>query len=123
MLKRKIIPFALRLLLAVMLATFLAPNFAWQTVASHGEVAHADGVAVADDVDHHHDDDAHHQDHDEAAHSQIGHLLSHLPVVMPEHTPILPPAATQTAYPPPHHTFALADIEPPFKPPRSFLRS
>lgn len=121
MMARKILPLTIRLLLVVLLATFLSPSFAWQAVASHEASAHADSGVVADDVDHHHEADAHHHDHDEAAHGEIGHLLSHLPVVVPDSTPLLPPAATPIAYPARHHTFPHADPEPPYKPPRSVL--
>ena len=121
MMARKIFPFTLRLLLIVLLATFLSPGFAWQTVASHSALAHADLGVVADDVDYHHESDAHSQDHDEAAHGQIGHLLSHLPVVTADIAPVLPQTAGEIAYPPRYHTFPPADAEPPYKPPRSLL--
>ena len=114
-------PLILRLLLVVLLATFLSPNFAWQTVASHSAVAHADVGIVAEHVGHHHEVDVHHQDQDDAAHGQIGHLISHLPAVMSGSTPLPSLAAARIAYPAREHSFAHADPEPPFKPPRDLL--
>lgn len=111
----------LQLLLAVLLATFLSPGFAWQAVASHSALAHADLAAGADDGRHHDDADRHHHDHDETAHGDIGHLLSHLPAVMSDATPMLSETAGDNAYPPRRPTFPHADPEPPFKPPRSLL--
>lgn len=75
-----------RLLLAVMLLTFLSPNFGWQVVAGHDLLSHE---AVAEAVEHSpHDHDGDHDGHDqppphghdhEDAHSMIGHVLSHMP--------------------------------------------
>lgn len=75
-----------RLLLAVMLLTFLSPSFGWQVVAGHDLLSHE---AVAEAFEHSpHDHDDGHDGHDqppahghehEDAHSMIGHVLSHMP--------------------------------------------
>lgn len=75
-----------RLLLALMLLTFLSPDFGWQVVAGHDALAHM--AAEGDDHGHGHDHDDHHEavlageasghDHEDA-HSMIGHVLSHMP--------------------------------------------
>lgn len=86
-----------RLLLAVMLLTFLSPNFGWQVVAGHELLGHP-AAEVADHDPHHdagtrddhvpHGHGGEHDEHERAAshghdhedaHSMIGHVLSHMP--------------------------------------------
>lgn len=119
---RRISTFTLRLLLVVLIGTFMSPSFAWQMVDSHSESA--DTSVVAGNTGHHesymhhhhHDDD---NDDDDAAHGQIGHLLSHLPVFIYETATIFLSATAPVAYPVRHTITFYADAEPPFKPPRS----
>lgn len=111
----------MRLLLVVLIGTFMSPGFAWHLIDCHSESA--DTSVVVDETGyleshmqhrHHHDD----EDYD-AAHGQIGHLLSHLPVFIYETAMFFLLESAAVAYPL-HHTIAVyADIEPPFKPPRS----
>ena len=56
-----------RMVIAVMLSTFLSPSFAWHMHADHQEL-----VATVD-AHSHHDEDRH-----DDAHGSIGHLLGHL---------------------------------------------
>lgn len=108
----------LRLLIVAMLATFMSPSFAWQKLASHGAPTYADVLAQGH-ADHDHDNVGHGHDHEESAHDQIGHILSHLPVVMTS-VLMLPPRATGAiAYPARHCAILCADTDPPFKPPRT----
>jgi len=104
-----------RLVLAVMLATFLAPGFGWQANATHDEIAHASpGHLDA----HHHDHDSDTANHDDEAHSAVGHLLGHLPA-------FLSSIAALPAIAPPRSEFAemfvqwpRISLEPPLRPPR-----
>jgi hypothetical protein len=120
-----------RLLLALMLLTFLSPGFGWQVVAGHDLLAHAAAEAHGhghDDHDHDHD---HHgavlaggtaaHDHEDA-HSMIGHVLSHMPAaaVSAALTPQLPyqpvmqgldPSLVMPASPP----------DQPYRPPQALL--
>lgn len=120
MVPKRLVDLASRFLLVVLLATFLSPWFGWQSVASHDELAHAELVAL-DHGDHHHAPDSHHGDHDDAAHSDIGHLLSHLPAVLPDPEPALRPLAAGAVFPSRHSTVPVADLEPPYEPPRHSL--
>lgn len=77
-----------RLLLALMVLTFLSPSFGWQLVAGHELLEHA-SAAVAADHPHGHEHAPHdaapadasstHPHEHEDAHSMIGHVLSHMP--------------------------------------------
>lgn len=115
---KKIYQFTLRLLLVVLIGTFMSPSFAWQMVDSHSESA---GTSVVVDSAVPHESYGHHQHHDDddAAHGEVGHLLSHLPVFIYETTTIFLPATTLVAYPASDAITAYADAEPPFKPPRN----
>lgn len=114
----KIIQLTSRLLLVVLIGTFMSPSFAWQMVDSHSESA--DTSAVVDETMHHENYvHHHHHDDDNAPHGQIGHLLSHLPVFIYEAAIIFLPASAPVAYPARHTITAYADAEPPFKPPRA----
>lgn len=73
-----------RLVLALMLLTFLSPSFGWQMVASHELLEHESVAAGLDHHGHHDHDDldevpAPHEYKHEDAHSMIGHVLSHMP--------------------------------------------
>ncbi len=111
----------LRLLLVVLISTFMSPGFAWHMIDSHREMPQkpvtADTGNHESDVYHHHDDG----DEDDDAHGNIGHLLSHLPVVMHGMASLPAPQADSAAYPTSLHTFPHAAVEPPFKPPRNSL--
>lgn len=69
----------LRVLLVVMLTTFLSPSFGWHMHAEHQEI-----VLAADSRDVRHDDgdDSHGTGGRSDAHASIGHLLGHLPMQM-----------------------------------------
>lgn len=92
-----------RLVLALMLATFLSPSFGWHAHAHHDEIV---GESLVDDHDHHGE-----------AHSSIGHVLGHMSmqVVMPR---IAIPAADDAA---PSDEVAplrlLSGTSPPYRPP------
>lgn len=117
---RRTVPLAVRLLLLVLLATFLSPSIAWEKVAGHGAMAHVGAALAVDEGDHHHEGGGHPaHGHDDAAHGQIGHLLSHLPVLSADIPPLLPATSGGVAYPAPLHAVSYADPEPPYKPPRS----
>jgi hypothetical protein len=78
-----------RLLLTLMLLTFLSPGFGWQMVASHDLLEHPGVTAGQDHPEHddHHGHDDHedppathgHEHSHEDAHSMIGHVLGHMP--------------------------------------------
>lgn len=116
-LMKNIFQSTLRLLLVVLIGTFMSPGFAWQMVDSHSESA--DTSVIESDTGHYESYVHHHHHDDDAAHGQIGHLLSHLPVFIYETAMIFLPETTQVAYPLHNTISAYADIEPPFKPPRS----
>jgi len=99
-----------RMLLALMLATFLSPGFAWHMNADHRTVlGHM----------HDHDDDPSHADDDSHAdaHASIGHMLGHLSMQAPQTMAAIPvlrsdgPSATLLAPPP------VSGSSPPYKPP------
>lgn len=104
----------LRLLLAMLAVTFMSPDFAWHMIDSHSENEVAADRHASDTY--HHPDDGSEND---SAHSQIGHLLSHLPAVM--HDLAWPPVtvAVSTAYPVCASVLICATLPPPFKPPRN----
>ena len=112
--------FISRLLLVVLIGTFMSPGFAWQMIDSHSE--QADISVVMGDAGHHehhhHDNDG---DDDDAAHGQIGHLLSHLPIVVSDIAPLLPAQESSAIFPGYARVFACTANDPPFKPPRNFL--
>ncbi len=119
--------YILRLLLVVLISTFMSPSFAWQMIDSHNETTIA-SLAGNDDHHHHEDDLYHHHHHDEdgdgdddTAHSQIGHLLSHLPAVMHNIVLLATPQTNSTTFPVLLHVFTFTATDPPFKPPRDFL--
>jgi hypothetical protein len=117
----------LRLLLVVLLGTFMAPGFAWQMIDSHSEET---DVPMANDAGHHERGSGllyHHHHHDDGdddedmAHTQIGHLMGHMPAVIYETGSLPIHSAQWIAYPDYCLTFALVGIAPPFKPPRIYL--
>jgi len=117
----------LRLLLVVLISTFMSPSFAWQMIDSHNETTIAS--LVGNDDHHHHENDLYHHHHhdddgdgdDDTAHSQIGHLLSHLPAMMHDIASLPVSQANSTAFPIFLQVFAYTATDPPFKPPRDFL--
>lgn len=115
--------FISRLLLVVLIGTFMSPGFAWQMIDSHNETtvasAFADDGHHEDDFHHHHDDGA--GDDNDIAHGQIGHLLSHLPIVVSDIALLLPAQASSAIFPACARVFAYTANDPPFKPPRNFL--
>lgn len=129
MLRKRILSLTTRLMAVVLLVTFLGPGFGWQAVATHDELAHAS--RSSHDYDHHHhqdgddvgsDDDAHHAQHDEVAHAQIGHLLSHLPLAVTGLIAASPATGPATGVLPVRQdSWAGAEVKPPFRPPRPLL--
>ena len=108
---------ATRILLFVMLATFLSPSLGWQMIASHEQLAHA-GSALP--VITYGDDHAGHDDQSDA-HGAIGHLLTHMPMdLLATATIRFSPGAEceLRALPFSFHDTA---AEAPFRPPRSYL--
>ncbi|MDO9053795.1 MAG: hypothetical protein Q7U37_07710 [Gallionella sp.] len=112
----------LRFLLVVLFSTFMSPGFAWHMIDSHNGMPHASALADADnhahEVHHPHDADS---DKDGNAHDNIGHLLSHLPVVTHDIASLPALQACSAVYPMSSHAFVHATVEPPFKPPRNPL--
>lgn len=112
------------ILLAVLLCTFMSPTFAWEMLDSHGDENYAtamedaphQGIQPGAHHHHHHDDEG-----GGDAHSQIGHLLSHLPAMV--HNAVIAVAVETgsgkvlTESPP----FLQVEIAPPYKPPRVLL--
>lgn len=123
----RILTSTLRLLLAVLISTFMSPSFAWQMIDGHHETTIAS--AIGNDDHYHQENDLHHHHHhdhdgegdDDTSHNQIGHLLSHLPVVMQQIKSLPVSPADSSPFPVCKRTFACAAKYPPFKPPRSFL--
>lgn len=111
-----------RLMLFVLLGTFLMPSFAWQMVVSHEQAEHSQiSQAMHDDTHAHHDDtDQHHHD-DENAHSQIGHLLSHMPLFVQSAWALPQIEKPRTFYPVRISNIFQPGPDRPFKPPIAFL--
>lgn len=113
----------LRFLLVVLLGTYMSPTFAWQMIDSHSEMSPA---LIQLEADHHEYDLYHHHHHhhddgtdDDSAHTQIGHLLSHLPAVVSDDEPFLPTPTGLSGYPVWRTAVAFAASDPPYKPPRN----
>ena len=115
----KLFSSSLRLLLVVLFSTFMSPNFAWQMIDSHSEVSHTSASAndahQENDIFHHHHVDG---DEEDTAHSQIGHLLSHMPAVVYIMVSLPDVQASSTTYPICSQVLPHLAIKPPFKPPR-----
>lgn len=114
---RKITTHILRLLLVVLVSTFMSPSFAWQMIDSRNETTIA---SFSGNDDHHHHDDDGEGDVD-TTHSQIGHLLSHLPVLMVDIAPLPVVQADASAFSACGIVFTFTATDPPYKPPRTFL--
>lgn len=114
-----------RIMLIMMLATFVSPTLGWGMVATHDQLSHhaADKHAHAHDWqdDHHHhdghDDNAQHQD----PHNSIGHLLTHMPVSLFSVMPLIIQPAAQTQIVFVRQTVRTVALEPPFRPPQASL--
>jgi hypothetical protein len=108
-----------RVMLTVMLITFLSPTMGWQLGATHDELEHASAHAASSGV--RNDAGAAEHEHDEA-HGFIGHLLGHLPACLSA-PPTLPKADLASAiFIDAACEVARVALEPPFRPPRlSFL--
>ncbi len=117
----RLITSTLRLLLVVLISTFMSPSFSWEMMDSHNEETN---LSMMGDTAHSEEIEAHHHHHggeDDAAHSQIGHLLSHLPAVMHRIELTNVSVSTLTVTPIEVCPFVQADTIPPYKPPRNFL--
>ena len=112
---------AARLLLAVMLLTFLAPGFGWQAIATHDEIAHASsafGGAADHDHDHDHEHDAGETGHDDEAHGAAGHVLAHLPAFLSHVAGFSPVAPVGAHFADVRVEWPRISPEPPLRPPR-----
>lgn len=115
-----------RLLLVVMLCTFLSPSFAVAMVSTHDQLEHI-SVQLAAEIEHDHHDEgdhdatapaAHEHEHEEA-HGFIGHLLGHMPVVMSDDAAVFFPPVLQAHLSAPKTTISFTLLDPPFRPPRN----
>lgn len=111
-----------RFLLVMMLATFLSPAMGWGMTISHGQPLHADIEMDKAHVGHHHSHNHHPsgqalEDH-QAAHSLIGHLLSHMPVdlLASASLAIVKPSQIAPAFL--HVPLVPRYLEPPLPPPK-----
>ena len=111
----------LRLVLFVMLASFLSPSFGLGLVASHAQLAHMwVGVEHAGH-DHGHSGPQHDKQDHQDAHSSIGHLLTHMSVDLLD-LPSLGFSPQVQAYLPDQDSLIHHNVtQPPFRPPRVFL--
>lgn len=103
-----------RFLLALMLATFLSPSFAWHMHAQHHE------IAAEAEAGHGHDHDDDHVATGSGAgdaHASIGHLLGHLTMQMSQVGVMIPasedvaPAVVISA------PLLVSETSPPYRPP------
>lgn len=115
-----------RLLLEVMLLTFLSPSFGWQVIAGHDLLEH--GPVAVEEEHHPHARDGDHDDHDqpiphghdhEDAHSMIGHVLSHMPAVTVS-AALPPPLPHQPVLQGGEPSLAIPTVHPdlPYRPPQ-----
>lgn len=113
----------LRLLLVVLLSTFISPSFAWQMIDSHADSSVAvSGHSHDEDMyHHHHHHDADGDEEDDNAHGQIGHLLSHLPAVMHEIASLPSSETSLSVFATCIVVLIFTTTDPPFKPPRNLL--
>lgn len=102
-----------RVVLLVMLATFLSPSLGWQMIASHDQLAHA-AASHGAGADHDHDGRGDHGD----AHSSIGHVFTHMPMNVVAISFVVPPAGKNLAPLPPKFSVPDTPCEALFKPPR-----
>jgi len=109
-----------RLMLAVLLATVLAPAFSWETVA--GEFAHDDHPGASNDAapwdDHHRPptpDDEQRHSHDRC----VGHSFSHLTVIVALTAGARPIKVTDRATPRPTPGRLLCSPKIPEHPPKA----
>lgn len=73
-----------RLTTLVLLATLLSPHFGWQMLASHDELEHVLAHSTQGE------DARHHHDHENDAHSLLGHLLTHMPLIYTDAVTLAP---------------------------------
>lgn len=106
-------PFVARLLLALMLVTFLSPSFAWHMHAEHHEIA-AEARSA-----HGHDHDGDHATTDGSgdAHASIGHLLGHLPMQLSQFEVLILAAEDVAPLPEVSAPLLAAQTSPPYRPP------
>jgi len=113
--------FSLRLMLVVMLVSFISPSFGLGLIASHDQLSHQ--FVGLEHTDHGHDqsgtqhDSPDHQD----AHTSIGHLLTHLSISFFELPRMGIPPIAQTELPVLDARILPVALQPPFRPPRAFL--
>jgi hypothetical protein len=112
-----------RLLLAVMLATFLAPSFAIGLVGTHEQLEHSIAALAGAEISaHDHIDVQQTAQHEHAdPHSFSGHVLAHMPMAVSDALSILvrQPNTSVLSEPQIHIPLAIPDM--PFRPPRSLL--
>lgn len=106
--------FVVRVLLALMLATFLSPSFGWHVHAGHHEI---EAATQPHDHGHGHGDHPSGTQGDIDAHASIGHLLGHLPMQLMQSALFIPSVeavAPDDAVPVPR---IASDSSPPYRPP------
>ena len=115
-----------RLMLSVMLATFVSPSLSWGMIATHEQLSHGitDIGHEAQHGDHHHghghdyhqDDDSH-----QNPHSYIGHLFTHMPVGLFSISTLViqPPTKSRITFL--QHPLVTVDFAPPLRPPKPLL--
>lgn len=119
-----------RLLLALMLLTFLSPGFGWQMVAAHELPAHDTAVAKAEHHDRGHPGEppaekslADEHDHGYGdAHTMVGHVLSQMPAtfLMPFQVHVSPQVAVKHPKEPLFFIPA-PPADPPYRPPQTLF--
>lgn len=113
-----------RLMLAVMLVTFLSPLMGWGMIASHEQLSHStNGVENTVFVNDHHRPVAPDVTHDhQDAHTSIGHLLTDMPVGMFATPSVGILSVTQVKLPFLNLAILHVDPEPLLRPPRTTSR-
>lgn len=108
-----------RVLLALMLATFLSPSFAWHMHAQHHEIAAEakSGHGHDHDGDHHPASNDAGDGHASDAHASIGHLLGHLTMQMSQFVVMIPPAQDVAPSLDVSAPLLVSETSPPFRPP------
>lgn len=115
---RQIHSLATRLLLVVMIGTFLSPSLGWGMAASHGQLEHVDLALSVTEAEHeHHDEDEGHEHHE--AHASVGHMLSHLPVDLSSATHLFFGTRSEADLPDLLFSIPHSVFEPPYRPPQA----
>ncbi|MGH8727950.1 MAG: hypothetical protein ACREV9_07295 [Burkholderiales bacterium] len=109
-----------RVMLFVILATFLSPTLGWEMIASHDDLAHSDRSMNASVTDHDYDGSPKDHEH-ENPHGFIGHLLTHMPLSFSSAPQIAALPPNRADLPDPLYSVGHNFPEPPFRPPYLLL--